>query len=172
MIIELTMGQKTIVDDCDAELVGRWKWYAQKSGATFYARTNVTTYVDGKRKQLGVQMHRMIMQPPPGFVVDHINGDGRDNRRCNLRLTSARLNRANSSKHKGKSKFKGVNWVKKGNKNWVASIRVHGKLHYLGVYHDQVDAAKAYDAAAKQFFGEYAKTNEALYPVVTLREIT
>jgi hypothetical protein len=98
-------------------------------------------------------MHRLIMQAPKGMVVDHINGNGLDNRRCNLRLCTPAQNRRNRHKHAGgRSRFLGVSPC--GDK-WNA--RVAGR--YLGLFDDEVEAAKARDRKARQLYGEHAWLN-------------
>jgi hypothetical protein len=177
MIINLTQGKVCVIDDQDYEIIRKWKWYAQGNGGNFYARTNVTTYVNGERKQLGLQMHKLIMSPPPSYVVDHIDGDGLNNTRKNLRLVLAIDNRKNSTKRKGKSPYKGVTKSSRGvSKPWTASIRINKKLHYLGRYACQIDAARAYDKAAQAAFGEFARCNFIgkfpIHPAIEIREHT
>ena len=105
----------------------------------------------------GVYLHQRLMGMEKG--VDHINGDGLDNRRKNLRSCSAQQNVANRRKSLGKSsRFKGVCKYRTG---WRAVIR-HGKPIWLGVYSTEVEAAKVYDAAATELFGEFALTNGAM----------
>jgi len=104
-------------------------------------------------------MHRLIMDPPRGYVVDHINGDGLDNRRANLRLATHAQNGRNRRKiKKGISKYKGVSWEESTGK-WRALIHVDRKKISLGCYKDEVTAAKVYDKAAKKYHGEFARLN-------------
>lgn len=102
-------------------------------------------------------MHQEIL---PGYPkVDHKNGDGLDNQRSNLRPTTLSQNRANSRKTPGcSSQFKGVSWHTKSQK-WMAGIKVAQKSFNLGLYHIEEEAARAYDKAAKQHFGEFARLN-------------
>lgn len=93
-----------------------------------------------------------------GFV-DHINRNGLDNYRCNLRPATRLQNRMNCGLSKrNKSGFKGVSWHKSCNK-WVAKIEINDKSIYLGLFDDKIEAAKAYNAAAKKHFGEFAWLN-------------
>lgn len=105
-------------------------------------------------------LSRFLMKPPPHMVVDHINGDPLDNRRCNLRICTQRENNFNRRKRlTASSKFKGVTFHKKSRK-WQAQIKMDGDLIYLGVFAEERDAAMAYNAAAKEFHGQFAMLNE------------
>jgi len=106
-----------------------------------------------------ILMHRQIMQPDDGEVVDHISGDGLDNRRENLRICSHKENiRAQQPQRGGTSKYRGVCW-KSAREKWEAQIKVDGDNKYLGRYKNEEQAAKAYNKAAKKHFGEYAYLN-------------
>ncbi len=92
--------------------------------------------------------------------VDHINGNRLDNRKCNLRLATRSQNLQNSRKRTGcSSRFKGVNWLGQ-NKRWRARIKVFGKEIALGCFISELEAAEAYNKAAKEHFGDFAKLNE------------
>lgn len=99
-------------------------------------------------------MHRLILNNPPR--VDHFNSDGLDNRRENIRACTASQNMFNRRKQAGSSQFKGVSWYKRHGK-WVAKLRCHGKDYFLGYFTDEKEAALAYQAAAKELFGEFAR---------------
>jgi hypothetical protein len=103
-------------------------------------------------------MHREIMRPPDGFVVDHIDGNSTNNRRRNLRTCTRRQNLYNSRPRRGKSKYKGVRYEKR-TKRWVAEITHRGRKYHLGSFKNEVEAAKAYDRKARQLFGPYARLN-------------
>ena len=106
-------------------------------------------------------MHREILNAPAGVLVDHINHNGLDNRKANLRLATRAQNCWNRKKPKMRkcaSRFKGVGWHK-GNKKWVSRIRFNGRRISIGYFNDEVEAAKSYDEAAKKYHGEFAVLN-------------
>lgn len=139
-----------IVDDADEALVASFKWSAYKIGRNFYAMTMDS----GKR----LYMHRLVMGRD-GPEVDHRNGDGLDNRRTNLRPTRHALNLANQRPQLGRSsQFKGVSWNRQRGK-FNAYIKVNQKSRKLGTFTSEIAAAKAYDAAAIEAWGEYARPN-------------
>lgn len=152
MLVKLINSNKSaIIDDEDFDLVSRYKWYEQKHPSTIYART-------GGRK-FRTSMHRLIMNAKKGQKVDHINHDGLDNRKENLRFTTATRNGQNRiGKTYGSSLYKGVYWNKWARK-WRADITVNKKHVCLGYFTNEVTAAVAYDVAAHQYFGEFAYLN-------------
>lgn len=99
------------------------------------------------------------MQAVRGQIVDHINGNGLDNRRENLRLATARENALNSRPRKGRSKFKGV-YLDTLRGNWYVQIRAKGRGRYVGSFWSELDAARAYNKAALEHYGEFARLNE------------
>lgn len=105
-------------------------------------------------------MHRRIIKAPDGLFVDHINRNGLDNRKANLRIVTAQQNSWNSrmGTSRAKSKFKGVTWDGK-KKKWRARIYIDNKLQSLGSFNDEKAAARAYDLAAEKYRGEYAFLN-------------
>jgi len=154
--IPLTQGKFVIVDAEDYPRLVQHKWRAQKTTNTYYAVRDV-----GPRdKQTRIWMHREIMQTPKGMVVDHINHNGLDNRKRNLRNCTVAQNAHNSRRHiKSNSQYKGVCWDKYCTPGWKAQIRYKGKTTGLGYFNSEIDAAKAYDKAAKQLFGKFANVN-------------
>ncbi len=151
--IPLTRGQFAIVDAADYEELAQYNWFANGNGKLgFYAARRLP---DGKQQF----MHRALMDPPPGMVVDHIDGNRANNRRTNLRVCTTKQNVRNSRAVPGSSsRFKGVHFDKQTGK-WVATICCDGKSIYLGSFNDETEAARAYDRKARQLFGEFARLN-------------
>ncbi|MDD5010925.1 MAG: AP2 domain-containing protein [Phycisphaerae bacterium] len=162
-LIKLTqgkpVGQKPVearyakVDPEDYEKLAEddWQYYENKSKNRYAVQMEVRKIV---------YMHRVIMNAPAGYLVDHRNGDGLDNRKSNLRLATQAENSRNKRKTKKAvtSKYKGVSLRKKENK-WVAHIDYQGRRIHLGFFKNEEDAAKAYDEAAKLYHGEFASLN-------------
>lgn len=150
--IKLNKGHVAIVDDDWYEMLSPFKWYIHDGGYVVRPEYHKGTYSIN-------YMHRLIADAPKGLTVDHINGDPLDNRRENLRICSQQKNHCNKKPKEGcSSKYKGVNW-NKANGMWMARIGHNYKTHYLGYYSDEVEAAKAYDAAAIKLHGEFAYLN-------------
>jgi hypothetical protein len=150
-----------LVDDGDYELVSRFKWRPYRGGRSGKNGTNYamahSPMVDGERHS--IIMHRIIMDASKGTGVDHVDGNGLNNQRSNLRLVTAAENGANQKSREGcSSKFKGVS-LDKRHGTWKSYIQVRGKIMWLGQYRSEADAAKAYDAAARKYFGQYARLN-------------
>ena len=152
--IPLTRGFMALVDDEDYERLAQYKWrICPHKNATYAMRT--ARMADGRERT--VQMHREIMEAQPGSDVDHVNRNGLDNRRANLRVCSRCQNLRNRIGRRSRdSKYKGVYQV---GKRWRARIAQGGKQYHLGHFDTQEEAAKAYDAAARHHFGEYARLN-------------
>jgi hypothetical protein len=164
--IPLTQGKVAIVDDEDYEWLRQWKWHYQRiscgTGAGYAARNRRKEDPDYPGLIL---MHRVIMAAPDCIEVDHINNDGLDNQRHNLRLATHCRNQQNRAKYSiTSSRFKGVAWHEE-TKKWRAYIRIEGKpgrkgkMLHLGLFRSEVRAAKAYDNAARDYFGEFASVN-------------
>jgi hypothetical protein len=148
--IPLTRGLYAIVDAADYELLSKHKWCARcdVDGKRFYACRN-----DHGRLVL---MHREIMKPPPGMVVDHLNRQSLNNRRCNLRICTPLQNSQNSRRRTGKSGYTGV--YRRGDK-WSACYTHDGQDHYLGLFDTAIEAAKARDNKAIELGGPYVQLN-------------
>lgn len=161
-LIPLTQGKVAIVDRADFEWLSKHKWFAVLQDKRWYAARKVMT----ARGRRNLKMHTAIMCPPLGMEVDHINHNGLDNRRSQLRVCARLQNGRNRSKQKGKSKYKGV--CARGER-WIAQIwdRDRERKIHLGIFEIEEDAAKAYAEAARSLFGEFAYTNfsESAEPV-------
>lgn len=152
--IPLTQGLVTLVDQDDASTVlGQGKWYAHRNRHVIYA-LRMARRPDGSRYTLA--LHTFLTGWP---LVDHINGDGLDNRRGNLRPATDAGNRRNARlRTDNTSGFKGVYWYKSREK-WRAKIYVDGQGKCLGYHATPEEAARAYDAAARELHGEFARLN-------------
>lgn len=155
--IPLTQGKYAIVDADNYEWLMQWKW-SYRDG---YAKRSVhIPMAAGLRKQVPITMHGVILPPCNGLVPDHINGNGLDNRRENLRLATQQQNMWNRKPVKNSSsKYKGVSW-RKSTGYWIANIKLDGKQKHLGCFWSEEDAARAYNKAAKEMHGEFAKLND------------
>lgn len=152
----LTKGQVAIVDDEDYEFLSQWKWTFDRYAYRMRSR-------QGKKRPW--QMHRAVMERvlegdiPKGYDIDHIDGDGLNNRRGNLRLATRSQNLQNRvGNAKATSKYKGVFWLTR-NRKWQASIKIGPKRTYIGLFANEEDAARAYDEKAREAFGEFARLN-------------
>ena len=154
--IPLTQGKYAIVDPEDFERLNKHKWYAIKQSNTFYARRSIR--VD--KKYIHIQMHREVIHPPDHLFADHINRNGLDNRKANLRHATRAQNNFNRliRRKNSSSKYKGVTWDKY-RKMWQARIGLYGKRKLVGYFKDEIQAAKAYDEAAKKYHKEFAVLN-------------
>lgn len=156
--IELTQDKVAIVDDCDYEYLSQFKWHASKDKNTFYARRR-TPKINGKRRD--IQMHREILDAPPDALIDHRDGNGLNNTRDNLRLSTNQQNQHNQHPRVGgTSRFKGVFWDA-GKQKWCAMIHINMKKIWLGSFASELEAARAYDDAARAMYGEFARPNIA-----------
>ena len=152
MAILLTQGLYALVDGADYEQLSLFKWHVLRSNNTCYA---VHTLKDGR----AILLHCQIMNPPKCMQVDHINHNGLDNRRHNLRLCTISQNHQNGNSHKDSiSKYKGVSWHSDAHK-WYATIYANKQANYLGLFNKEIDAAVAYDNKAKEIFGDFALLN-------------
>ena len=141
------------VDPEDYEWLNGFRWHATCSRGQYYA----ATVVNGK----SISMHRMIMNPPPGMQVDHKSKDRLNNHRYNLRLATARQNRYNTGPVKRKDRPKSSQFVgvMRHGDRWKVKITHEGKEYYLGLFDDEIEAALAWDAKARELRGEFAYLN-------------
>lgn len=139
---------RVVVDAADAHLLANSTWRIRRGG-----------YVVRQYGGQTIFLHRLILAPKPGQVVDHVNGDKLDNRRVNLRICSIAQNSKNQAlRVTNTSGFKGVHPAGTRGK-WQARIRCDGKQHYLGLFDDPRVAAHAYNRAAVELHGEFARLN-------------
>lgn len=149
--VELTKGFTAIIDAADVPLVEGFLWKAKTQDGITYAMAG---------RGSDIRMHRVIMSPPADMVIDHIDGDGLNNRRSNLRICTSTENVRNSKKYTKAnchSPFKGV--IRRPNGKWGAQIMRDGVKVNLGSYSTPELAARAYDMAAREYFGEFARPN-------------
>jgi hypothetical protein len=154
--IPLTKGKVALVDDADYEWLMQWNWYAWFSprSKTWYARRS-----NGDQK---LYMHREILRAGQGVTVDHADHQTLNNQRYNLRSCSQSLNMANQVISSANSSgFKGVCWDSNRGR-WHCGIMVNKRKKNIGRFSSVTDAARAYDAAAVEIFGEFALTNSKL----------
>lgn len=161
-LIKLTRGLFAQIYDADYEWLSRWKWHAVWAEVGFYA-ARVERRPGGKR--VTIYMHRVILCPPSDRVTDHIDRDGLNNHRCNLRVATRFQNARNARRRSDcKSQFKGVR-NESANCNltrpWRAVIGgiSSGTRRHLGYFATEEDAARAYDVAAREAYGEFAFQN-------------
>lgn len=149
---KVAAGRVALIDDADYDLIAGYSWCASEHPGVTYALTAIQR--DGKNTT--IRMHQLLTGWPR---TDHVNGDGLDNRRANLRPVNQAQNQANQRPWRGgSSQYKGVYHHHTAPK-WVANIMINGRTRYLGMFPAEEDAARAYDTAAIDAFGEYAFLN-------------
>jgi hypothetical protein len=158
--IQLTQNQTAVIDADDVALVCDRPWYANRNGSM----GDYTSYAcSGRAKDRpAVKMHRLITGAKVGQIVDHINGNGLDNRRCNLRVTDSF---GNAKNHKvrcdSKSGVPGVNF-RKDTEKWAVRIQSNGVRHFVGLFKDFASASAEYEKIALKLHGEFAKVGTKL----------
>lgn len=145
--IILTQNKVALVDDNDFEYINQFNWNAHRTEKYWYAA-----------RSGGVRMHRIIMHAPENREIDHINGDGLDNRKENLRVCTHQQNMQNQLLPRINNKLgvKGVS-LEKGRKKFRATIFVKGNKIHLGYYNVLKDADIAYRTAEKKYFGDFSR---------------
>lgn len=152
--IPSTGGLSILVDASDVDLVRPYTLWVKRPKHVrrkthFYALISIDSRC--------VRLHRFLLNAAPGVLVDHVNGNTLDNRRCNLRVATKAQNAANSNPKTG-NRFKGVTWQANSRK-YFASIGFSGRTIYIGRFDLAEDAARAYDRKARELFGEFARPN-------------
>ena len=162
--IELTQGKTALVNNDNYGWLSQWKWCASRARHTWYA-VRCAKSADGKWTTIGMHREVLGLKPQDGTQCDHKNGNGLDNRRDNLRPCTHQENQHNRrTRGVGTSQFKGVS-RSAGSSKWSANISTPnpegglGKMRNLGLFTDEEGAARAYDRAAREHFGEFACTN-------------
>jgi hypothetical protein len=149
----LTKGYKAVIDAADVHLVEGWSWHAVIRPKTVYAKR---IDYSGDKKRV-VSLHRVILAAPSNMQVDHINSDGLNNQRCNLRLATSQQNTHNTrARSDNTSGFKGVSLRKRTGK-WQAHIKFDGKSRYLGYYTTAELAYAAYCVASTEMHGVFGR---------------
>lgn len=152
--VPLTCGRVAIIDAVDAErvLAHRWQLH-RKTDGLFYAKRKTTIF-----------LHQMICPAPPGISIDHVDGDGLNCRRANLRHATSTQQRGNSGGSRlRKSRFKGVSLDGGG---WRAEVMVNGRKIRRSAK-TELEAAKLYNDLAREHFGEFARLNVIEAPIAT-----
>lgn len=156
--IPLTQGKVAIVDDADYEWLNQWKWFYGKSSSaqgTGYARR----WDSSSEKRVLVNMHRVILNAPENFTVDHCDHNGLNNQRSNLRLATTGENNRNTRSHiDSTSKYKGVHYCNTRHQ-WVATIGHNRKRKIIGYFETEIAAASAYNQHASRLHGDFAMLN-------------
>lgn len=154
--IPLSQGKIALVDDDMYDRLSQFIWYATRIRHHWYAVRGVRLPSGKRGKQF---MHRSILSLPPGIRVDHKDGDGLNNTRDNLRPATTQQNGFNRRlSSNSTSGYKGVSWHK-SNSKWWATIMKDGRTIYLGMFNTARDAAHAYDMAALELYGDFARLN-------------
>ena len=137
-----------LVDDEDYELLSKYSWYRVSGHGTDYAVARIYG-------------HRLLMDAKPGEIIDHINGNGLDDQKNNLRRCTAAQNQANRKQKRAgtTSKYRGVFWAKRDQK-WVARIRANGIRYNIGSFASELEAAEAYQQELRKHFGEFVREIE------------
>lgn len=164
-LIPLTQGKFAIVDEEDYELISKFKWRAhnvrkEHGPDRWYALCTVHLgMISGKQVQSYIHLHRLIMHPPKGMDTDHIDRNGLNCRRSNMRICTRTQNNQSGHPHcNTSSQFKGVSWHRRS-KRWVVHLTCNKRLVYNDSFVNEIEAAHAYDRAVIKYCDEFAYTN-------------
>ena len=147
-----------MVDEGSYAFLNQWGWYCLKNRKNYYAVRMVTAPKRERVRQKLIRMHNVILNTPLTAICDHWDGDGLNNQIENLRIATYSQNSGNSRKRDNLFKYKGYSYRKNSNK-FIAKICVNYKVMHLGLFKTEEEAALAYNKAAKEFRGEYARLN-------------
>lgn len=153
--IPLSRGKFALIDEEDLPRIGNRPWQAEMRGDTLYATQRVCRKGYTKR----IFLHRVVMDAPEGVQVDHVSGDTLDCRKRNLRFATTAQNTRNRRKSNGAQPYKGIYQTPSG--RYGARVCFQGKRHKSRLFDTPEGAAHAYDALAREYFGEFAAPNFA-----------
>lgn len=154
--ISLSQGQFALVDDADYVWLNQWKWHALRHHNTFYAMRQQNNGDYSKRQH--ISMHGQILNLPQGTEGDHVDGNGLNNQRSNIRISTHQQNMHNMKKRSDNtSGFKGVTFDKRRNK-WRAQIQVNNKPIHLGYFDTAESGHSAYQEASEKYHGEFGNS--------------
>jgi hypothetical protein len=155
VLVPLTRGKFAVIDVEDADLVLAYNWSAKFVEGKWYARRNLPR----DQRPGTILMHRFILGTPPRMLTDHVDGDGLNNRRGNLRIATPAQNNANQRLHRtNTSGYKGVVWSKELGR-WHVRVGAGGRRVHVGYFETRDEAARAYDRVAREIYGEFARPN-------------
>lgn len=159
--IRISSGHYAIVDDIDYPLVSKYTWTLSKSGNRLYAITTKRRTPIKYSKRDTIYLHRLIMNVSGWHnCVDHINGDGLDCRRSNIRLCTRGQNAMNLKiRVDNSSGYKGV-YFNQQRKKYAAQIQIDKKTKFLGLFHTKEEAAEKYNEYALMYYGEFSSINK------------
>lgn len=158
VLIPITKGYSTLIDDEDYERVSPFLWSANVMRNGVYVQRSIRE----NKRRVTVFLHRFILNAPRGVMVDHADGNPLNNTRANIRLCSASQNSANARFVRNETGFRGVQFMNRPNyqsRPYSARLKWQKKYLFLGYFDTAVKAAEAYDAKAKEVFGEFARLN-------------
>lgn len=159
-LLPLTKDKFALVDDDDYYWLSQWNWFAVEIKNTWYARRSKKKGILRSNEKYEIYLHRIVMRCSDiDFVIDHLDKNGLNNQKENLRMCTKSENNKHTSSHKNSSsQYLGVSYDKNRNK-WSANLMNNGKRILFKRYNTEIEAAKAYDITAKTQFGVYANLN-------------